>query len=424
MSTSSDIEWTDATWNCVRGCSICSTGCKNCYAMKQAHRFSGPGGAYEGMTRLGPNGPTWTGKVELIEDKLTEPLSWRKPRKVFVNSMSDLFHEALPDDAIDKVFDVMWRCPQHTFQVLTKRVDRMLSYVRSRASARHFGWVERDRYAMKPGDFISMDDIRMRNMCGYVGDADWSCDHPCHGGAEDSCDAVDCPIGQRVDERAKLEEIGIADEYSYGSDGYAETNGSDWLELTDRPLHAACGNVWLGFSAENQPTFEERARVFRALRDVLGPHFILFASLEPLLGPINFTMPYWSDGGAESLATWSALSNYDFSCAGLTLTKPYLDWVICGGESGYGARPFDVGWARSIVQQCKAAGVACFVKQLGADVRDAAANRDDMGARDVWPAGEQLPDGRWLPLVGSRKGGDMSEWPESLRVREFPKGIA
>ena len=76
-----------------------------------------------------PIRPRWTGKVELIESKLTEPLHWRKPQRVFVNSMSDLLHEALPDEAIDRVFAVMALCPQHTFQVLTKRPDRMLRYL-------------------------------------------------------------------------------------------------------------------------------------------------------------------------------------------------------------------------------------------------------------------------------------------------------
>lgn len=124
----SKIEWTDRTWNPVRGCSLVSAGCENCYAMKQAHRFSGPGGAYEGLTEMGSNGPRWNGKIQLLPDVLEQPLRWKKPRKVFVNSMSDLFHPDVPFDFIDKVFAVMALCPQHTFQILTKRPERMREY--------------------------------------------------------------------------------------------------------------------------------------------------------------------------------------------------------------------------------------------------------------------------------------------------------
>lgn len=91
MSTMSSIEWTDVTWNPVRGCALVSEGCRNCYAMKVAHRFSGAGGPYEGLTEVGPAGPRWTGRARTVPDALREPLLWRKPRRVFVNSMSDLF---------------------------------------------------------------------------------------------------------------------------------------------------------------------------------------------------------------------------------------------------------------------------------------------------------------------------------------------
>lgn len=125
MSAHSSIEWTDATWNPVRGCDIVSKGCTNCYAMRQAHRQSGPGGAYEGLTQISKGGPVWTGKVQLVPELLDAPLRWRKPRRIFVNSMSDLFHEDVPDEFINKVFAVMALCPQHTFQILTKRPQRM-----------------------------------------------------------------------------------------------------------------------------------------------------------------------------------------------------------------------------------------------------------------------------------------------------------
>jgi protein gp37 len=126
MAANSAIEWTDATWNPTRGCSMVSEGCANCYAMKVAHRFRGPGLPYEGLTSALSG--KWNGKVALVHDMLGEPLRWRKPRRIFVDSMSDLFHEKVPFEFIDKVFAVMAACPQHTFQILTKRPERMAKF--------------------------------------------------------------------------------------------------------------------------------------------------------------------------------------------------------------------------------------------------------------------------------------------------------
>lgn len=124
------IDWTDKVWNPVRGCAIVSAGCKNCYAMRQAHRFSRPGAAYEGLTQLTKRGPVWTGAARFVPDKLPEPLTWSTPARVFVNSMSDLFHGDVTDEEIAAVFGVMAGCPQHTFQILTKRPARMLEWFR------------------------------------------------------------------------------------------------------------------------------------------------------------------------------------------------------------------------------------------------------------------------------------------------------
>ena len=127
MSDGSSIEWTDASWNPTRGCSRISPGCERCYAERTAARFVG--GTYAGLVRLGKNGPRWTGRVMLVPDKLDEPLGWRRPRRIFVNSMSDLFHESLADDDIDRVMAVIALAPRHTFQVLTKRAARMRAYM-------------------------------------------------------------------------------------------------------------------------------------------------------------------------------------------------------------------------------------------------------------------------------------------------------
>lgn len=134
MSATS-IQWTDRTWNPVRGCSRVSEGCRHCYAERLAarnlpgHRSPTTG---EPFAKMRADYPQWTGRVELIPSKLDEPLRWRKPARVFVNSMSDLFHEGLPEEAIDRVFALMAFAGRHTFQVLTKRPARMNEYLASR----------------------------------------------------------------------------------------------------------------------------------------------------------------------------------------------------------------------------------------------------------------------------------------------------
>lgn len=120
------IEWTDATWNPVAGCAVISPGCTNCYAMRMAARLDAMGvEKYADLTRKSGDRYVWTGKVRLDEASLEMPLSWRKPRKIFVNSMSDLFHADVPAEFVGRVWSVMERTPQHTYQILTKRPERM-----------------------------------------------------------------------------------------------------------------------------------------------------------------------------------------------------------------------------------------------------------------------------------------------------------
>jgi protein gp37 len=130
MGDKSAIQWTDATWNPVVGCSVVSPGCTNCYAMKEARRLADMGVTkYVGLTVASRSGPVWNGQVRLHDGPIDQPIRWRKPRGIFVNSMSDLFHEDLPDEDIDRVFAIMALAPQHTFQVLTKRTDRARQYL-------------------------------------------------------------------------------------------------------------------------------------------------------------------------------------------------------------------------------------------------------------------------------------------------------
>jgi protein gp37 len=124
-----NIGWTDKVWNPTVGCSRVSPGCENCYAETFANRLEGMGQArYKGLTVVGKHGARWTGEVRQVPEVLAAPLGWRKGRRVFVNSMSDLFHEAVPFKYVAAVFGVMAACPQHTFQVLTKRPSRALEF--------------------------------------------------------------------------------------------------------------------------------------------------------------------------------------------------------------------------------------------------------------------------------------------------------
>jgi protein gp37 len=125
------IEWTDATWNPVAGCTVLTAGCTNCYAMRMAARLEMMGvEKYSGLTRKSGSRAVWTGKIRLDEKSLGVPKAWSKPRKVFVNSMSDLFHDDVPVNFIRRVWDVMEETPRHTYQILTKRPERMATILR------------------------------------------------------------------------------------------------------------------------------------------------------------------------------------------------------------------------------------------------------------------------------------------------------
>lgn len=125
----SEIEWTDTTWNPVAGCTAASSGCTNCYAMHMALRLEAMGiEKYKGLARRSGKRTVWTGAINLDGNSLDTPLNWRKPRKIFVNSMSDLFHERVPFDFVKKVWLTMEQTPRHQYQILTKRPERMLDF--------------------------------------------------------------------------------------------------------------------------------------------------------------------------------------------------------------------------------------------------------------------------------------------------------
>lgn len=124
--TESSIEWTDSTWNPVAGCTIMSAGCTNCYAMRMAARLDAMGvEKYRGLTHKSGGRPKWTGEIRLDAAALDIPTRWKRPRNIFVNSMSDLFHPEVPGEYVARVWAIMRATPQHTYQILTKRPDRM-----------------------------------------------------------------------------------------------------------------------------------------------------------------------------------------------------------------------------------------------------------------------------------------------------------
>ncbi|WP_201463679.1 phage Gp37/Gp68 family protein [Brevundimonas aurantiaca] len=129
MADHTPIEWTDATWNIVTGCSLVSPGCTNCYAMKLAGTRLRDHPSRQGLTDDSKAGPVWNGQVRFNAQWLDQPLRWTKPRKIFVCAHGDLFHDGVSDDWLDQIFAVMALCPQHAFQILTKRPERMRDYL-------------------------------------------------------------------------------------------------------------------------------------------------------------------------------------------------------------------------------------------------------------------------------------------------------
>jgi protein gp37 len=150
MAETSSIEWTDATWNPVTGCSVVSPGCTNCYAMRLAGTRLQHHPSRAGLTTMSKAGPVWNGQVRLNEGWLDQPLRWTRPRRIFVCAHGDLFHEDVPDAWIDQVFAVMAAATQHTFQVLTKRPARMRQYISSLRDRPRYLRLDKDSQVWAP----------------------------------------------------------------------------------------------------------------------------------------------------------------------------------------------------------------------------------------------------------------------------------
>lgn len=347
MADGTKIEWTDSTWQIITGCSVVSPGCTNCYAMRLAGTRLQHHPSRIGLTDMSKAGPVWNGKVRFNSQWLDQPLRWRRPRRIFVCAHGDLFHEAVSDEWIDQVFAVMALAQQHTFQVLTKRPDRMRAYLAERAVGGRHVWAA--------GQAIKM------------------------------------PGGQdKPDPR--------------------------W------PLP----NVWLGVSVEDQQRADERIPLL-----LRTPAAVRWISAEPLLGPVRLDAVTEAEETPDGLCGWhiDALRGDAWDDENGSLTQEYrdthgdarIDWVVAGGESGPGARPMHPDWARSLRDQCQAAGVAFHFKQFGSWAP---------GDMPAWPetadlavesgTGHYFEDGQWMNRVGKKRAGreldgrTWDQYPEAL----------
>ncbi|KKC24881.1 phage Gp37/Gp68 family protein [Sphingomonas sp. SRS2] len=328
MADGTSIEWTDATWNPITGCSVHSAGCTNCYAMKLAGTRLRHHPSRAGLTVDSKAGPVWTGKVRFNDEWLMQPLRWTRPRRIFVVAHGDLFHEAVPDEWIDRVFAVMALCPHHQFQVLTKRADRMRAYFA-------------ETWQPAPARRLDL------------------------GGS----DVIEIPAETRPGDRwdqinLAIDEITLAAGELFDRDRFWTKDGN----LIGRPAwpRQPLPNVWLGVSVEDQRTADER------IPDLLAtPAALRWISAEPLLGFIDLTgvqgedvlsPECWGDCACDSFA------GYDPGCrrhGGDGQLTRKLDWVVAGGESGAGARPMDPEWVRLLRDLCAEAGVPFLFKQWG-----------------------------------------------------------
>lgn len=342
MADNTLIEWADATVNAVNGCSVVSPGCTNCYAMKLAGTRLRHHPSRAGLTGNVNGHIVWNGQVRLNEDQLLQPLRWKRPRRIFWNAHGDLFHDAVPDEWIDRVFAVCALTPHHQHLILTKRSARMRAYLT----------------ALGVGE-------RVYGLLNSI-------------------------TGRRV----------VFDP------AVSAANPECW------PLP----NVWLGVSVEDQ------ARADQRIPDLLAtPAAVRFISAEPLLGPVDLCwIATASDGYPLRLDAMTGIIRHTTHKAFIDREakpdpvgtidgfRPNLDWVIVGGESGPGARPMDTDWARSLRDQCQAAGVPFFFKQWGEFVDALAA---PMCSKGVYLPGEK----DFMARVGKAKAGrllDGREWSE------------
>jgi protein gp37 len=373
----SKIEWTDKTWNPIVGCSKISDGCKNCYAEKMAFRLANMDATrdkYESVlindlwevndfiaiknrkSRLELK-PLWNGEVYFDEKELNRKFPG-KGKKIFVCSMSDLFHEKVKDKWIRKIFDKIWQNPQHTFQILTKRPEKMKEFVKNWAYQKWFGWgPDANKNPMKCGEIVYLDNLFDRNDCGWATSKDiandnngYLCLHPDNEEKTDNptvnkCFTWACPIATKGVNKKDIP-LDERDDYEYDDDGFT-SESEELMILHSRPRHAFVQNLWLGVTVENAETMHR----IETLKQI--PAAVRFVSFEPLL---------------------SNIPNLDLTG---------IDWVIVGGETGTGARYMGIEWISNIFVECKKLNIPFFFKGWGTHaLRKTSANYKLFGERE------------------------------------------
>lgn len=384
MGEKSSIEWTGATWTPIRArnrktgkvgwhCTKPSPGCKICYAEKINKRL-GTGFPFK---------PSHEKDIEIFldDEMLMAPLRWKKPRMIFVCSMTDLFADFVKDEWIDKLFAVMALCPQHTFQVLTKRAKRMREYMMEQ-------WQPAPAQTIKMGN----DSFDLKGESGPTGR---------ESRVEEACEPIARKLGLTDPDKDEL----------WTEDGKCKALQWNW------PLP----NVWLGVSAEDQQRADER------IPDLLAtPAAIRFVSAEPLLGP---WYPESTPNSTDPDGLLNCLYAPSKAFGGVTAAK--LDWIIVGGESGREARPMHPDWARSLRDQCAAAGAKFFFKQWGENWPAEIVRKGEEG--EWW---RRFPEGeRWLisecgaenppavhfSAVGKKRAGRLLDGVEHNGMPEVPR---
>ncbi|MCM2453385.1 DUF5131 family protein [Agrobacterium vitis] len=305
MADNTKIEWTDATWNPITGCSIVSPGCTNCYAMKLAGTRLQHHPSRAGLTKDSKAGPVWTGEVRFNEQWLTEPLKWKRPRMIFVCAHGDLFAEGVPDEWIDKIFAIMALAPHHTFQVLTKRPERMREYL----------------VRFKPSPILD----------GFI--------------TRDGIHSADSPKGWPIFSQWPLPNIWLG--VSVEDQPRAKERITTLLQtpaairwVSAEPLIGPLNLTSIGIDSDG-------------VLDALNIH-----TWGEEIANWRDTDKNWE----ASFLDWFDLGELPDEDDPIL---PRLDWVVAGGESGRNARPMHPDWARSLRDQCAAADVPFLFKQWG-----------------------------------------------------------
>jgi protein gp37 len=307
MAETSNIAWTDASWNPVTGCSRVSEACRSCYAEELSLRY--------GWTKLPWTAGNAVENVVCHPKRLELPLKWKEGRKIFLASMGDVFHANVPFEFIAAIFAVMAATPRHTYQLLTKRPGRMAEF---------FAWVREQSRGYLHGIHGFLFDQLEKQI-----------------GADRMNAAWDGLVAHR--EARRVAEGKPTDPRSLG-----DATAWPW------PLP----NVWLGTTTEDQKNAD--ARIPHLLR---VPAVVRFLSVEPMLGPVRLWAPEIGEWPTEEpkypIANAQEWDDWKY----WTARDRGLHWVIVGGESGLSPRPLQMAWARALRDQCVAAGVAYFFKQ-------------------------------------------------------------